>query len=262
MKTSRVVVCVAALLVATLSSFAQQLLINGSFETGAAGTRPSAPYSVGLEAGSSVTLSTAQHSPFVNVYPAGNQSVYLTDGGDPFGIGAPWLRQTFAPQSAPTLLQINVDFFLPGTRLGSDAWWLLLKDANGNAAFVAEINGQENFPNSFNVSPSTTSVLLQPNQWYNVLTVINLQTGRFTTTLTRFGGSSQSFDRYGISPGTPNLAQIEIGNFYGGLGSSQSIFFDNLSVAIVPEPSVASLILISLFVSWAVLARRGSVSIR
>jgi hypothetical protein len=244
----------AALLVPSLSSFAQQLLINGSFETGAAGTMPGAPYSVGLEAGSSVTLSTAQHSPFVNVYPLGNQSVYLTDGGDPFGIGAPWLRQTFAPQSAPTLLQINVDFFLPGTRLGSDAWWILFKDANGNQGFGATINNYENgIVNSFSIG--VTSVLLQPNQWYNVLTVINLQTAHFTTTLTRFGGSPQSFS-YGLSPGTTNLAQIEIGNFFGGLGSSQPIFFDNLSVAVVPEPSVASLILISLFVGWVVLARR------
>ena len=226
-----------------------ELLGNGNFESGTAGTAPGAPYLVETEAGSSILLRDLIRSPFVNVYPAGNQSVYLTDASN--ALVWPHLRQAFGEQAPPAELRINFDFLLEGPLVADDYWSFQIDDANRNRApFIAIINGHENgVPHSFNIVGSSTSVPLQADQWYNVSATMNLQSRLISAMLTQFGGGSSSLSAPTLD-GSYYATHMDIRDL--SLGQNQPVYFDNLSIVItpVPELSVDTLVLLSL-VGWA-----------
>jgi hypothetical protein len=239
---------------ATTGIAQNQLLIHGDFESGTIGTAPGGPYLVETEPGSSVVLAGTVHSPFVNVYPAGGQSVYLTDGGG--ALVWPHLRQAFTQQSPPAELQINFDFFLEGLLVVDDYWSFQIDDEDRNRApFIALINGHENgVPNSFNILGSPTSVPLLADQWYNMSATMNLQSRLISATLTQFGGGSTSLFAPTLD-GSFYATHVDIRDLT--LGKNQPIYFDNLSVILtpVPEPSIGVLALLSA-VGWTLYRTR------
>ncbi len=245
-RSTRFVVFVVAFCAAAAAVTGQtQLLVNGDLESGAPGAEPGAPYLVETEPGSAVVLNAQVRSPFTNVYPAGNQSVYLTDGGGAFVW--PHLRQEFAQQALPAEVQVNFDFLLDGSLAAIDLWSFQIDDAIRNRApFIAVINGNENaVPNSFSIVGSTTSVPLQGGLWYNVFATMNLNTRSISATLTPFGGSPVSLTAATLD-GSFYATHVDIRDL--SLGQNQPIYFDNLSVVVppIPEPSVVALALCAL----------------
>lgn len=214
------------LLITTAS--AQNLFVNGNFETGATGAAPPAPWSVTASAGQGTAEIASGSSSFGNVFSIGSRSVLLTDASADAS-PSPILSQTFPTQTEGPLT-LSFDFRMDGA-LTNTPWVIDLRPANGTAMhirFLVDYGG-----NQFQVQNGgqLSSVLtLAPNTWYHVRAHIDLLSRTYSGTITPYGGTAGSWTHaaFGtsqsdvggivISDGAPSVtgAPLRLDNFHLG----------------------------------------------
>ncbi len=204
------------------------LVVNGGFEN-VTGNMPDNWTYIQFSGGATIS-SSAQVSPFTNRFPMSTRSVQLVDNT---GLG-PSLTATFAPQV--TDLIMNFDFYIDDATLNRSPWYIspIQGNAFGYSApfnIVLDIGASQVF-----VAGNPLSLTLEGNRWYNVQFSIDMANQQTAGTITQFGGNSESWAN--IAWTLPNLGYLEGINFSDLSASVNSpIFFDNVFVQAVPEPS-------------------------
>jgi hypothetical protein len=225
MTKPHLILSLCSVIVLPLNVRAAERLQNGHFESLFYAPGVPASWKATAGDGNSNLQDTTHLSPFTNIYPAGSNSIRLTDGTSDSIY--PYLVQTFSPATAD--FHFSFEFYLDGV---TDApWKISLGNIGANLDFLI------NAANSFQFAGATTGAVatLSPGVWYQLDASINDTTQTFSGSLVSFGGTPVSFSGslYLDSPATTNYVQIQ--DFSSNQNST--LYVDNVSVRTVPEPS-------------------------
>jgi hypothetical protein len=235
---------IVLLLVGPLSMKANELVLNGTFES---------TYSVGIPTfwkanagdGNDDLRETSQLSPFTNVYPAGAGSVRLADGAS--NSAWPNLTQPFLP----SMTQFIVSFeFLVDSVIDAPWRFSIGGSTRTNLDFV--ISGAGEFRYAGATSGSVTT--LTPFTWYQASAVVDDTARTFVASLTPFGGSPIPFAGFLHLDGPAETNALEVRDF--SASQNATLYLDNVSVRAVPEPSPSAILLGAASVALARLRTR------
>ncbi len=230
---------------------ATELLSNGNLETFTLGQPNSWTYLESPDRSLQTVESSAQVSPFANVYPAGTRSALLTDTA--ISNIRPVFTQVFPPQTDQ--LQFSFDFYVADSLPNGLPWEVSLQNdefggsGSGSApAFSFEIDGPGGVFRARGANDTLETPIL-PNTWYQVQVQADVASFEFDGSIQPFGGSSVSWTDYdffnyftNVSP-DPTIRRLWIYDpVFSPAGANSDIHFDNFSVRQVPEPAAAALV--------------------
>ena len=232
---SHVIVSLAGLLCLQEAGGAE-LLVNGNLETFTNGLPNSWTYVQGD--GFATVERQSPGNPFTNVYATSAAFIGIVDG---FSTGpTPRLFQSFTPQTG--ILVISVEF-QPRQSVGDPMQFApLSSDGNPLALlrFPSQSNTAINLVDSSG-SRSFTTLNAQAGRWFQATMTVDLNSGTYSGSIQQDGGPSESWSNRSLFPGS-NVASISIADSGTSATDSSLVYFDNISVRTVPEPSAVGLL--------------------
>lgn len=231
-------------LLLTASAQGVELLTNGNFESFTSGLPTSWTYFRGD--GPATLESTANVSPFTNVYPSSTRSLLFTDGSTD---SLPDLNQFFPAQTGSVLLSFEF-------RLSAFAGdpWLCLPDTSGSLVLTnIRFGGSAGTFSLIDNTGFTTILNLTVGTWYQVSVLFNLPASTYSGSVTPFGGSATTWTNRVLTQ-SANFGRVD----FDDLTSAQNgpVAIDNVSVQAVPEPSALAFGTLTVLSALALRLRR------
>jgi hypothetical protein len=225
---------------------AAPLIVNGDFENFPGSVPVGWSY---FQGDGPSNLHSSLQSPFA---PGGSSSVLMTDSAA--GSFTPFLRQGFAPQTAP--LSFSFDFRLDA--LTGNEWNVVLTGNGGSTAviFVIDSGPSHLFKVDAFSAPASVVGSLVAQQWYRVEGIAEIGAHTLTGTLTPFGSSSVAFSNVIYSFRT-NLDEFQIADT-NLAGQNGGLYIDNVMIGpAVPEPGTVALFALGLLAAFGWHTRKG-----
>jgi len=214
-------------------------LLNGNFESFTDGLPNDWVYDP-EGVGPAVLQSSAYTSPFISVYPAGNYSILLDN--TPTASPDPVMYQFYTGFKGG--FSMSFDFRLSGALQGN-AWDVMPLSTSGIVPFDLLVDQGGEFAAS-DVLTLENIAALSPNTWYNVDVTGSISSGKYSGTITPYGGTAVSWSDYSFITAVSVFSGISIDNNGGEDAANTPVYFDNVSIDAVPEPSTAVLAVVGM----------------